>query len=344
MPITRSVQNPNQVTEWTEEVNLIPNTAGFIRGMGLFNVRGTKSTSITFDVNKTNYTLLPSSSRGSKKATHGKDRNVITKAFALAFFKHEDLITPEDILDQRKPGTADMEETLANVRVTKMTDMRNVADFTDEYLRLTAMTGKMVTPDGVEYANMFQEFGITQTVVDFDLSNPLTDIDAKILALKNAVTKGLQNGSGASGVTVIVDEQFFNDLINHPKFREVWLSYQNAGYQRLRDDLSQYFSFGVVSFVEHRGVTFIAYNPEFPLPDGSTEQVFAAGEGVAFATGARDLFRGYCGPANKLTETVGQPVFMFEYTDPRDEYHELELQMAPLYFCTRPASLIKVTV
>jgi hypothetical protein len=35
-------------------------------------------------------------------------------------------------------------------------------------------------------------------------------------------------------------------------------------------------------------------------------------------------------------------MFVRQYVDDRDEYVDFELEMAPLYFCTKPASLVKV--
>jgi hypothetical protein len=92
-------------------------------------------------------------------------------------------------------------------------------------------------------------------------------------------------------------------------------------------------------------VNFISYDATFNLPNGTTEDAFAASSGTAYATGSKDLFRGYNGPSNKLSgaNQVGQEVFMNTYLDPKDEFVEFELEAANLYICSRPASLIAVT-
>ncbi len=92
-------------------------------------------------------------------------------------------------------------------------------------------------------------------------------------------------------------------------------------------------------------MNFISYDATFNLPNGTTEDAFAASSGTAFATGSKDLFRGYFGPSNKLSAAnqVGQEVYMNTYVDPKDEFVEFEMEAAPLYFCSRPASLISVT-
>lgn len=345
MPITRDLKNVNQVTDWTDEINEIENQYGFIKSQNYFNVKGTSQTAIVFDKNSHDITLLPQVSRASRDKTYGKDRKVETFSLPLAYFKHGDQITPEDVQGWRQAGEADAEETLANVRVEKLTDMRLAADQTDEYMQLQAMKGIFKTPDGTVVADMFSQFGVTQKSVDFELGTATTDIDAKIREVKAHIAKNVKTGGAISGVDFFVSSDFFEALIAHPKFREVYNQYQNSGAQRLRDDLSNYMTWGISDVVEHRGVRFISYDAEFNLPDGTTESAFASGKGTAVARGVRDLFRGYSGPSNKLSgaNQVGRPMYVYEYTDNKDEFIDLELEMSPLYFCTKPNSLVEVT-
>ena len=345
MPAVRDIKNVNRMTDWTAEINEIENQYGFIKSQNMFNTRGTSQTSIVFDKSSHDITLLPQVSRSSREKTYGKDRKVETFALPLAYFKHGDQITPEDIQGWRQAGESDVEETLANVRLEKLTDMRLTADQTDEYMQLQAMKGIFKTPDGTTLADMFSEFGITQKTVDFQLGSATTDVDKKIKEVKRHIASNVKTGGAISGVDFYVSSDFFDALVNHPKIREVYNMYLNSGVQRLRDDLSNYMSWGISDVFEHRGVRFISYDAEFNLPDGTTELAFDAGKGTAVARGVRDLFRGYYGPANKLSgaNRVGSPMYAYEYTDPKDEFHDLELEMAPLYFCTKPNSLVEVT-
>ncbi len=344
MPAVRDINNANRMTDWTTEINEIENQYGFIKSQGYFNTVGTSQTAITFDKNSHNITLLPQVSRSGRESTYGKDRQVDTFALPLAYFKHSDDITPEDVQGWRQAGESDAEDTLANVRAEKLTDMRLAADQTDEYMQLQAMKGVFKTPDGKVMADMFTEFGVTQKTVDFALGTATTDIDAKINEIKRHIAKNVKTGGAIQGVDLFVDPEFFDKLINHPKFREVYNMYLNSGAQRLRDDLSDYMTWGISDVVEHRGVRFISYDAEFNLPDGSTELAFDASTGTAVARGVRDLFRGYNGPSNKLSgaNRTGAPMYAYEYADPKDECLELQLEMSKLYFCTKPNSLVAV--
>jgi urease accessory protein UreE len=330
--------------DFVDGITNTPLQYGYINSQNMFDVRSTNQTAIIFDKDASTATLLPQVNRGSKASTEQKERAADTFAMKLAYFKHSDRITGDDVQAWRKVGSTD-NETLARVTAEKLADMRLAWDQTNEYMKLQALKGIFKTPEGTVVANMFTEFGITQTSTDFLLGTATTNVDQKIRQLKTSVFKGLQNGGALQGVEVAVDPLFFDKLISHPNMKTAYQSYVNNGKQLLRDDLSNYTKYGIMDSFNFRGVNFISYDATFNLPNGTTEEAFAASTGTAYASGARDLFRGYSGPSNKLSEANmgGQEVFMRTYVDPKDEFVELELEAAPLFFCTRPASLIAVT-
>lgn len=342
MPITRSFNDGNKVTEWTQEVNEIPNQYGFMRSQGYFRTQGTSQTAIVFDKNTTTITLLPQVSRRERNTTVGSDRKVETFSLPLAYFKHSEHITPEDIQGWRMPGTPDMAEALANVRVQKFADGRMAVDQTLEYMQIQAAKGISTTPDGAVLANMFTEFGISQEVQDFDLDNTSAVVNDKIAKLKRYISANAQSGGIIRGIDVYCGVNFFDVLVNHPSIKEAYLNWSsNAQY---RQDQSMYMNWGVVDVFEHKGVRFMTYPAEFNLPNGTTAKV--VGDDEAFVVPRMDgLFRGYYGPANKLSlaNQPGREIFAFEYTDQKDEFHDIEFETAPLYFCTKPKVLVKLT-
>lgn len=344
MAVVRALANGFELVDWTEEVNNVPHQYGLFNGMGLFNMRGTSQTAIIFDKSYHDTTLIPEVSRRSRETTKGNDRVVETFSLPLAYFKHSDYIAPEDIQSFRAPGTADGLETLARLRVQKLSDMRFAVEQTLEWMQLQAAQGITITPNGRVLADMFTEFGVTRPTLDFELGNPETNVDAKIAELKRGVQSGLKTGGAITGIDVIVGNDFFDALVNHPQVRQAYQFYLNSGVQRLRDDLSQYMAWGVVDVFEHRGVRFMTYNASFNLPDGSKSQAVADDEGFILVRGPRDLYRGFFGPSNKLSgaNKVGQPMFAYEFTDPRDEFHEMQIETAPLFFATQPQVLYKL--
>jgi len=345
MATVRTTTDGFKVTDWSDEINNIDRKYNFFTGMGIFSDNFKATTTISFDKDMNDLTLLPDSSRRERNASKGKERKVETFVLPLGYFKHDDAITPEDLQDVKMAGTANDVETWANIRAKKLEDMRWRVMLTHEYMMMKAAQGSCVTPEGTVLADMFSEFGVSQDTVDFQLDSSTTDVDAKISEVKNLVQKNLLTGSLAGRIQIVVGRGFFNALRNHANIRQSYLHYQNSGRQRLRDDLAQYFDWGITETFEHNGVEFIVYDATFKLPDGSTEVSTTDNEGYTVLPTARDMYRAYYGPANKLSlaNMLGRKMFAFEYTDPRDEFYDMSVETSPLFIPTQPKAIVKVT-
>lgn len=349
MPITHDPSQLNGLIDWTKEINDIDNQYGFIRSQGsLFDTTSTSQKSIIFDRSKNKINMMSSANDQSKNYGVGKDDEVQQFAMALEYFKEKDYIDVEDIQGQRMVGAPDSPETLANVRAKKLENLKLAHDQRDEYLRFNAMTGNLWTGAANGATDMYTLFGLNKAVdytVDLVTDNAATDLDGKIAEVKRKVAAGIKSGTAVNGIDFYLDEALYDEIIAHPKFREVYNQYVNSGAQRLRDDLSDYYSWGLTDMFEWRGVRFMAYNPTFSDSDGSAVQVLGAGQGIALPRGARDLLRGYYGPANKLSlaNTGGQEMFAFEYTSQDDEAHTIEMQARKLYHATKPEAIIHLT-
>lgn len=335
--------NGFSLVDWTDEINLLDNQAGLIGSMNLFRTQGISQTAVVFDKSMNDITLLPQVSRRGRDSTKGNDRQVETFSLPLAYFKHSDYITPEDIQGWRAPGTPDGEESLARVRVQKLSDMRAQVEQTLEYMKLQAIKGISTTPDGVVLANMFTEFGIAQTVIDFDLGDASTDVNAKISQLKRVLQTNLKTGGVIGGIRVVVDSSFFDKLVSHPMIRQAYLYYASQRDIN-RESTNSFMTWGSVDQFTYKGVTFMTYDHVFKLPNDTTVAAVAADTGHVIPV-VNDLFRGYFGPSNKLggANNVGREMFAYEFTDPKDEYHEMQVETSPLFFATQPQSLVKLT-
>ena len=345
MALTHNPSQLNGIIEWTNEINDIDNQYGFIRSQtGMFNTTSTSQKSIIFDRERNTINMMRNSNDQSKDYTVGKDRDISQYAMALEFFKHKDYIDVEDIQGQRMIGSPDVAETLSNVRAIKLEDLKMAHDQRDEFLRFTAMTGDLWQGAANGSTNVYELFGFNKAdfTVDLESDSASTDLDQKIATVKRLVAEGIKSGTAVNGIDFYLDPALYDEIIAHPKFREVYNQYVNSGSQRLRDDLSEYYSWGLVDMFEHRGVRFMSYNPTFLDSDGSSVQVLGAGQGIALPRGSRDFLRGYFGPATKLSlaNQGGQEMYAFEYTDQSDENHTIELQKRVLYFATKPEAII----
>lgn len=339
MPITRDPSNLYGLVEWTEEINFMDRQFQIFDD-SLFDIRSTSQHSVLFDVNETQTTLLPAIARGAKESTYGKEDRLRTHALPLAYFKHSDYITAEDVQSVRRAGTPDGAESIDLVRAEKLRNLRRNYDQTTEYMKLQAVKGITKSPDGTVFADMFDEFGIVQDVVDFELGDNTTDVLAKIRLLKRKLRTNLQNGGFVNGIDVYVDPNFFDALTSHDTVKEAYKYYQNnnqaGGAQVFRDDLNDTF--------RHGGVNFISLDGSFNLPGGTSENLIADDTGHVVPR-VEGLFRGWSGPSNKLelANRAGADMYAWEYRDPKGESHEVQMEAAPLFICTRPKAMIKVT-
>lgn len=343
MPVTRSNADFNSTTEWTDSILEIPNQSSFIKSKGLFSEEFTNQEAILFDKIESEVTLLPSVNRRGGSPTSGKDDDVSTFSLPLAYFHDIDSITKQDYMGKRRAGTSDEQAIQAEVIAKKLVNQRRKVDQTHEYMYLQAIKGICKTPNGTVLADMFTEFNVAQPTIDFLLGTAGTNIDAKIGELKDTVTKNIKTGGIMSGpLEVIVDRVWFDKFISHPNVSAAYLnSVSNVRYQ---NDLSNYMTWGISDVFEHRGVRFMVYGHDFTLPSGATEAAVAVDTGHVIPQVAGDsIFRSYFGPSQRMDVDGGSEMFAFEYRDPKQRFHEVEVETAPLMICTKPAALVKVT-
>lgn len=337
MAVTHDPRDFNFLTDMTEEVNQIDRQYAIFDD-SLFDMRPTTMTSILFDINSTQTTLLPASERGSRGSTYGKDDNVETRALPLGYFKHSDTVTQEDILSIRIPGTADGMTSVDMAVADKLAKMRRQSDQTMEYLKLKALSeGKCVSPDGVVYASMFDEFGITRDVVALDTATATTDLATKLREIKRLVRANLKNGGFFGGIDMYLAPDLYDAFVSHDSMKEAY-KYFSATVNPLRDDVTDSFT--------TNGFRIHSLDGSFKLPTGSTEQLVADGTGFIVPR-VEGLARGYYGPSSKLSTThrpeAVQPVYSWLYDDGRDQAKEMTIEMAPLVFPTEVGCLIALT-
>lgn len=360
MPIVRTLSNGNKVTDWTQEVKEIDNQYGLLNGMGLFNEVGTSQESVIFEKEYQTSTLIPQTSRRGKPHSKGQDRQAEVFSLALPYFSTSDYITPSDIQGKRKVGTPDGAQDLASAIAVKMEDMRVNIDQTKEFMKICAIRGITVDPQFHRIADMFDEFGLTAAdyTINWTLSDPAFDVDEAIRNLKRAVAKNAKTGGRIGNVHMLVTPEFFDALIKHPKIREAYLHYSVTGASSdvIRGNLQTFESWGVVDHFVHQGFTFMSYDADFNFPDGTVQRGFGeAGRtsirgtettamGIVLVDGVRDLYRAYYGPSNTLSgaNKVGAPLFMYQWTDPKDKFIEMEAEMSPLYVLMKPQLAMEV--
>ena len=320
------------MTALTAAINLLPNNYGRLEQMGLMPEKPVRFRSIAVEEKNGVLTLLPTLPVGAP-GTVGKRGKRALRTFTIPHIPHDDVVLPEEVQGVRAFGSESEVQTLAQVMAEHLQTMRNKHAITLEHLRMGALKGVILDADGSTLYDLYQEFGITPKVVNFNLGNANTDIKKKCLAIKRHLEDNLK-GERMTGIHCLVSEEFFDALTSHPKVEKAYERWQDGA--ALRSDMRAGFTFAGITFEEYRGQAVAA--------DGNTRRFIAAGEGHCFPLGTVDTFATYFAPAdfNETANTLGRPLYAKQEPRKFDRGTDLHTQSNPLPMCHRPGVLVKV--
>jgi hypothetical protein len=341
MPITRSYQSAFDVTDYTDNLLLVPNVWGLSQQLGIFQSEGITTDTASVEVISKSYGLLEDRTRGQRSMLN-KDYTRKIHAFSVPHFPGDDAIYPKDLAGKRAYGE-DGAERLDAVRARKLERIRMSHAATLEAGRMNAIVnGTAYAPNGTVSYNWYTEFGVTRKEVDFVLDVGTTEILAKIEEVIAHIQDNAFTGQVVGEIFALCSPEFFSALIAHPKVVDAF-KYYTASQQVLRERLNaqgldaryREFSYGGVLFIEYRG--------GYAGTMGSITRYIPAGDAYFLPAGGQDDFVTYFAPAQKfdLVGTVGQEAYVFEYADPKGEQIILESETNFLNVLRRPGLVVR---
>lgn len=306
--LVRSLNNAFQLQDWTEELNVIPNTFTTIGDFGIFNDEPVSSSSVVFEETTKDSVLIVDRVRGDR-SNQGKDYTRKLHSFVIPHFNESDAIYPKDLANVRAYGSQTEAEVLANVRTRKMERIRRAWDETHEVARAQIITaGTVYAPNGTVTQDWSAEFGHTRTSVDFLLGTGSTEVLDKIEQCVASIQDNAGNGQFITGVVAFCSPTWFAKLISHPTVKAAY-QYYSSTQEPLRNRLAangsaaavrREFFYGGVQFVEcrdkHAGTQMI--------PAG---KAYFVGQGT-------DAFKTYFAPPERfnMINTLGERIYYFE--------------------------------
>lgn len=337
MAITRSFQNAFEVTDYTEELNLIPNQWGLVNEMGLFRSEGITQHSITIEKIDGSLALIKDQPRGARNNVNKDDTRSLL-SFAMPHFPDDDYVSPNDIQGKRAYGSADAAETEAAVIARKLARIRQNHAATLEAARCFALTnGGIYAPNQTVVGDYYTSFGVTRKTVSFALGTGTTEVVNKVEEVIAHIQDNILSGEVVTGVMALCSPEFFAALITHPQVKEAY-KYYTSTQEPLRNrvggsGLYRAFDFGGIMFREYRGV----YAGERLIPQN---------EAYFVPMGTNDTFITYFGPANKfsLVNTIGEEAYVFAYRDQKDEAIELQSESNFINLIRRPQAVVRGTI
>lgn len=333
MATIRSFDKPFEVTDLTEELNLIPNTWGLINELGIFNAEGV--TQHTFTVESTSGTLsvIPDTVRGNRTTVNKNDTRSIY-AFGIPHFPLDDAVSPADLQGKRAYGS-DQADSEAAVVARKLERIRRNHAVTLEAARAYAITtGAIYAPSGTIVNNYYTTFGITRKEIDFVLGTTTTEVPAKIEEAIAHIMDTQLSGESVSSVTALCSPEFFAKLIAQAGVKEAY-KYYSSTQEPLRTRLGS----GVYRRFSHAGMDFIEYRGSY-----NGTRLIPSGDAYALPMGTMDTFMSYFSPANKmsLVNTIGQEAYVFQYRDAKDEGLLLQSESNHIALVRRPATVVRL--
>ncbi|MCU6432633.1 major capsid protein [Undibacterium sp. Jales W-56] len=326
-------ENPAfSMTALTTAINLLPNNYDRLERMNLFPPKPQRFRSITVEEKNGVLTLLPTMPVGSPGTVGVRGKRKV-RSFSIPHIPHDDVILPEEVQGIRAFGSESEIQTVAGVMAEHLQTMRNKHAITVEHLRFGALKGQILDADGSTIYDLFDEFGITQKVFTFTLSDPDFDVKKACLDVTRYVEDNLE-GERMSGLLSFVGEDFYDALTGHDQVLEAYNRWQDG--QALRSDMRSGFAFAGITFEEHRGRAVGTGN--------SVRRFVGKGEGYTFPLGTMDTFATYYAPAdfNETANTVALPLYAKQEPRKFDRGTDLHTQANPLPLCHRPALLVKL--
>jgi hypothetical protein len=258
----------------------------------------------------------------------------IARSLVVPHLPTEDKVMADEVQNVRAFGSTELQAISDKINL-KLATMTRAHDATLEFGRIGAVKGVILDADGTTTIyNLFTEFGLSQTQVDFVLGTTTTEILTKATAVSGAIEDEL-GAAIYDHVHVFCGKTFWDKFITHPNVKTAYQYYQATGQNMnpLRDDLRyKGFQFAGLVWEEYRGkvggVSFVA-----------------DAEAYAFPVGVPGLFQTYFAPADfiETVNTNGLPRYAKQAVDPEfGRWVKLHMQSNPLSINTRPKTSIKL--
>lgn len=320
-----------QLTQLSQLITDVPRVPTLIGDMGLFREGGIATTVFMIERIGSSIKLLPTAPRGGVGEPVGLTRG---KVFPLSTFHIPATwsVLADEVQGVRATGTESEVEQVETVVQKKLGVVRDSMDLTHEYQRVGAIKGLIIDADGSSLLDLYAAFGMTQTAINWDLSNDVTPVDMQELTadLKHQMRMKL-GGRRFTGIGSICSYSFFVALITTESIKKAYDRWQDGAY--LRTDQTDAPDF------QYMGVTYWIY-------EGGTSAGDFIDDGYAwvFPLGVPDLFKTEFAPADYMetVNTTGLPFYAKQEPMPFNKGIKGEAQSNPLHYCSLPEAVFKI--
>lgn len=329
----------------TMSINQTPYTPGLIGRLGLFSPRNLSTTMTLIEVRGSRLALVPERPRGAPPTPDVDDSRSLIPV-RVPHFPIRSSVYADSVQNVRAFGTDNQLEAVQSVVNDKEASLGRRLDLTQEYLRLGAVKGIVVTEadreSGVPMTqySLYDMFNVVANPpIDWPIvgagtggdqlfwTGQLTGLINSLLRQMSAQIPGGQfpSAHGIAGSTA------FDAFAMHPELRAPYLGVNPV--QLVTSTLGSSISYKGVTIEEYRGQL---HNIPFVKPN----------EIHFFPVGVPDLFVECYAPADYMetVNTIALPRYSKMHPLDFDRGVDLEAQMNVLPLCTYPKCLFTVAV
>lgn len=321
------------VVSLTTSINKLPYTPSRIGQMGLFSSKGVPTLSAVIEEQDGMLMLITSAARGTHPNVYGGNGRK-ARILRIPHFPLEGEVKADDVQGVRAFGSEDQLESVVTTVNDKLGGMRQSFEVTHEWLRLGALKGIVIDGDGsTTLYNLFTEFGLVQTEVDFDFTDATLNVKQKALDTIRLIEDAL-GGTTYNHVHAVCGNDFFDALVSHAVVKEAFDRYQESAFFRQQQaaigNQPGGFEYGGIFWENYRG-----HIGAQAFVDADTAHFFPVG--------IPELFQSIWGPANFIesVNTIGQPIYAKQAPQKFETGVDLHTQSNALMICNRPKCLVK---
>lgn len=312
----------------TASVNSLKVPKHRLAELGLFEEDGVRTTTMDIEYQNGEVILVEEKARGAD-GTHTDDSERVTYTFKAVHLPLKGSVYADDLQNLRAFGSKTELEQLDVLIAKKQRVHRLSLETTLEYLRMGALTGKVIGASGNVVVDLFKVFGISANANKhtIDFNKPLK---TQLLNVKRQSEKN-QTGIKGKRYRAFCSSDFFDQLLENESFEKAFDRYQNGS--KLRGD--------VRGGVEWQGVIWEEYEEEV-----AGKRFIEQGEALVFPEGKEGLFLTRFAPANYMetVNTDGLPIYGKAEPKSMDKGVDFETQSNPMNVCTNPLAVRRLVM
>lgn len=326
--------NPFSLVEATAAINRQTYVPGQIGATGVFGEDGVSTTSISIENRDDRLTLVEPSARGGAGETRGETKRDAVLV-AIPHYQIDNVVLADEVQGVREFGTANTPETVEGRINFKMAKDARDLNLTVEHQRIGAIKGLVTSKSGRTIVDLYNLLGVAvPAAVSLALNTESTDVPALWQDARYALEDVLDESY--TGIHVMTGQTFHNKLWRHKTIKETFLN--NSTSDTLRQATPDVFEWGNATWERYRtgrrakadlGAAYIADN-----------------EARVFFKGVEDLFMTRFAPADydDTVNTKGLPFYALAIRREDKKGSNTQVQTNPISICTRPETLLKLTL